>query len=180
MGRRGRVPAHAPPVLVLLRVPAKRGRVDYASTTAFYSSTGSPEDVPSTHATDGTAQQGGTIARCSFCGKVLYKLRVPIRPLHRLLQPPPLGNSLPYPLSILARVRARSTAPAGPSRAARRRHPSAASFSSDAPATSFQKYASVFWLSGVDASVAQPRSALLRRVATYRDCVSRDNPRATE
>lgn len=70
MGRRGRVPAHAPPVLVLLRVPAKRGRVDYASTTAFYSSTGSPEDVPSTHATDGTAQQGGTIARCSFCGKV--------------------------------------------------------------------------------------------------------------
>ena len=115
-----------------------------------------------------------------FVVKFLYKLRVPIRPLHRLLQPPPLSNSLPYPLSILARVRARSTAPAGPSRAARRRHPSAASFSSDAPATSFQKYASVFWLSGVDASVAQPRSALLRRVATYRDCVSRDNPRATE
>jgi hypothetical protein len=63
---RRRVPAYAPPC-ASLRVPAKRGRVEYANAMASSRPpAGSPEDVPNTRATDSTARQGGTFARCSF------------------------------------------------------------------------------------------------------------------
>ena len=89
---RRRVPAYAPPC-ASLRVPAKRGRVEYANAMASSRPpAGSPEDVPNTRATDSTARQGGTFARCSFVVTVkLFRffpdnLHVPIR-LHQRLNP---------------------------------------------------------------------------------------------
>ena len=123
---RRRVPAYAPPC-ASLRVPAKRGRVEYANAMASSRPpAGSPEDVPNTRSTDGAARQGGTIARCSFVVTVKlfrlfpYELRIPIR-LHPRLNPSAIRPaSVEYPCWCSC---SQSPASAGSSRAARQRHP---------------------------------------------------------
>ena len=141
---------------------------------------GSPEDVPNTRSTDGAARQGGTIARCSFVVTVKlfrlfpYELRIPIR-LHPRPNPTAIRPaSVEYPCWCSC---SQSPASAGSSRAARQRHPHVASLSSARRRFLPRSTPGCFGCE-VHASVARPRSAVLSRVATYRSCASRDNPRA--
>jgi hypothetical protein len=74
----------------------------------FFSSAGSPEDVPTRKPQTARARQGGTIARCSFCGTSPFVSTIASTP--RQFAP----VSVEYPLWCSC---SRSSAPAEPSRA---------------------------------------------------------------
>ncbi len=158
---RGRVPAHAPPCVRVTPCGPPSG--DASRTRTRWLLLIRRQDIPNTRTTDGTARQGGTIARCSFVVTIFLtnyaSLFVPIASTPRQSALYPLSTSLAFVLSELgaSRILAGSAATASPR----------GFLQFGAPATSFQNYARVFrlWSSRLrGATKVDLRTSYCRRI----------------